>query len=204
MAIPESHPAAPRDESELLQRLRAGDSVAFEELVRTDGPRLLAAAQRILGSEAEAQDALQEALISAFRRLDQFEGGSKLSTWLHRIVINASLMRLRQRRRQAEVSIDDLLPAFSSEGFRTERPSRWTPPDAALARAEVREKVRTRIEQLPADYRDVIILRDIEQLDTQATAEALQIAPGAVKTRLHRARQALRALLADDFASETL
>lgn len=184
------------DEGALLSALRAGDSAAFEFLVRDRGPRLLSVARRFLRNEQDAQDALQEAFLAAFRGLDGFRSGSSLSTWLHRIMVNACLMKLRSRRQKAEEPIDAFLPRFLTDGHHVRRPVPWQQPAEALVeRREVREFVRACIDRLPESHRTVLLLRDIEDLDTAETARLLGIEEGAVKTRLHRARQALRGLL---------
>jgi len=191
------------DERALLARLRAGDEAAYEELVRTHGGRLLAVARRFLPQEDDAHDAVQDAFLNAFRGVDRFEGEARLSTWLHRIVVNASLMKLRTRRRKPEQSIDDLLPGWQADGH-PERPAQPWRTDAleATQRSELRRLVLEKIQALPEGYRNVLMLRDIEDLDTEETAEAMGISPGAVKTRLHRARQALRGLLEPHLAGE--
>ncbi len=178
----------------LLTRLRAGDERAFEELVRTHGGRMLATAQRLLRDEDAARDAVQDAFLCAFRALPRFEGGSLLSTWLHRIVVNAALMKLRTRRRHPEAAIDDLLPSFDATGHRVEEPAA-PHAEGALVRAELRVAVRACIDRLPESYRTVLVLRDIEELDTDETSRQLGLSREAVKTRLHRARQALKTLL---------
>lgn len=187
---------SPPDDLALVERLRAGEDAAYEELVRTYGGRLLAVARRFLSSEDDARDALQDAFLNAFRSIDRFEGHAKLSTWLHRIVVNACLMRLRTRRRKPETSIEDLLPNWQEDGH-PERPASAWRTDAleALQRSELQALVLEKIQLLPDGYRNVLMLRDIEDLDTEETAEAMGISQGAVKTRLHRARQALRELL---------
>ena len=184
-------------ESALVARLQAGDALAFGELVRAQGPRMLAVARRLLRSDDDAADAVQEAFISAFRAIGNFEGGAKLSTWLHRIVVNASLMRLRNRTRHPEISIDELLPRFVEDGQHIDEPREWRSPEPldALERRETRTLVRGLIDRLPSDYRTVLLLRDIEGLDTKETAELLGVTPNAAKIRLHRARLALRTLL---------
>jgi RNA polymerase sigma-70 factor (ECF subfamily) len=162
---------------------------------------MLAVARRILGNDDDAGDAVQEAFLSAFRSLDRFEGGSKLSTWLHRITVNASLMKLRRDRRKPMRAIEDLLPQFSDAGRRATWNRGVPTGDEVLRSEETRALVRRKIDELPDDYRIVLVLRDIEGLDTQQTATYLDITPAAVKTRLHRARQALRTLLAEELAS---
>jgi RNA polymerase sigma-70 factor (ECF subfamily) len=188
-------PPAP-DETRLLERLRANDDAAYEELVRTHAGPLLAVSRRFLNSEEDAQDAVQNAFIAAFRSLDRFAGESRLSTWLHRIVINTSLMALRTRKRRPEESLDALLPRFTEQGVIVGPVREWKgTPEAVLQRQEARLKVREAIRRLPDLHRTVILLRDIEELDTAETARLLKITPNAVKIRLHRARQALRTLL---------
>jgi RNA polymerase sigma-70 factor (ECF subfamily) len=145
---------------------------------------------------------VQDAFLSAFRSLDRFDEQAALGTWLHRIVVNAALTKLRSRRRHPEKPIEELLPAFLADGHQA-RPSRnWPDPSAALQRGETRDSVRRHIDELPEDYRTVLLLRDIEGMDTDETARLLGLTPGAVKTRLHRARQALRALLEPEFCGD--
>jgi RNA polymerase sigma-70 factor (ECF subfamily) len=140
---------------------------------------------------------VQEAFLNAFKSIDRFEGGSLLSTWLHRILVNVSLMKLRTRKRRPEESLDHLLPAFLDDGHFVERfQSSSEPADVRLGRIEEQEAVRQAIDQLPDHYRTVLLLRDIEGMETAEVASQLGISPNAVKLRLHRARQALRTLLA--------
>src|SRR5262245_7952313 len=184
------------DQRALLAALRAGDEAAFETIVRLYGGRLLAVARRLTRNDADAQDVLQSAYLSAFRALDHFTGSCQLSTWLHRIVVNAALMKLRSRRRKPEESIDALLPAFELDGHHVERFTEWNAQaDALLERRETRATVRACVDQLPENYRTVLLLRDIEELSTDEVAETLGMTPMAVKVRLHRARQALSTLL---------
>jgi RNA polymerase sigma-70 factor, ECF subfamily len=181
---------------QLVRRLKAGDADAFEDLVRSVGGRLLAAARRLVGDEDAARDVVQTAFLSAFRAMQTFDGKSQLTTWLHRIVINAALMRIRARRRKPEQSITDLLPAFDEEGRHAHPVTPWPEsPESALARQETQALVRSAIAALPEKYRTVLLLRDIEELSTREAAEALRISDNAVKLRLHRARQALATLI---------
>ena len=194
-------PFAP--DSDLLRCLRAGDEQAYEVLVRQYSGRMLAVARRLLGRGDESADAVQEAFCSAFQAIDRFEGVSALSTWLHRIVVNACLMKLRSRSRRPTVSIGDVLPAFDETGHHVQPVAQWSEePCNRLERAETQKQVRACIDLLPDDHRLVLLLRDIEELDTEQTAEVLGISVPAVKTRLHRARQALRSLLEPLFASQ--
>jgi RNA polymerase sigma-70 factor (ECF subfamily) len=188
-------------EADLVARLQAGDPEAFEELVRTYGGRLLSVARRFVRNEADAQDIVQAAYLSAFRSLAQFERSCQLSTWLHRIVVNTALMKLRTRRRKPEGSIELLLPSFQEDGHHVEQFSEWgASADVLLEREETRATVRACIQQLPDNYRQVLLLRDIEELNTQEVAQMLEMTPTAVKVRLHRARQALSTLLRKEYA----
>jgi RNA polymerase sigma-70 factor (ECF subfamily) len=203
--LSQTNPAVPGvDERALIARLRAGENAAFEQLIRAYGGRLLAVARRFLPVEEDARDAVQEAFTSAFRSIERFEGNARLSTWLHRIVVNAALMKLRTRRRKPEQSIEDLLPGFLEDGH-LERPvSPWRKSGLErLELDELRVVMHEKIQALPESYRNVLLLRDIEELDTQETAELMGISEGAVKTRLHRARLALRELLEPHFREES-
>jgi len=189
-------------ETTLVESLRRGDEPAFEELLRTHSGRLLAVTRRLLNNEEDARDAVQDAFLSAYRSIDRFDGQASLGTWLHRIAVNAALTRLRTRRRHPEKPIEELLPTFQEDGHQTRPVRDWPDPSAALQSEEAREAVRRHIDELPADYRTVLLLRDIEGMDTEETARMLGLSAGAVKTRLHRARQALRTLLESDFCGD--
>ena len=189
------------DEGALLAGLRARADDAFEKLVRAYGGRMLSVAQRFMRNEEDARDVVQEAFISAFRSIDRFQGEARISTWLHRIVVNAALMKLRTRRRSPEQPIDPLLPTFLEDGHPTHPGREWSENCLqALERRETRKFVRSCVDKLPETYRTVLLLRDIEELDTEAVAKILEISANAVKIRLHRARQALRTLLDPRFA----
>lgn len=195
-------PAEREEEAGLVRALRAGDEAAFEKLVRQYSGAMLRTARRLMRNEDDARDAVQEAFLSAFRSIDRFRAASKLSTWLHRIVVNAALMKLRSRRRKPELSIDELLPKFLPDGHQVRDTLEWSEPYRNLERRETHALVRQGIDQLPASYRTVLILRDIEELGTEETAKMLEVTPNAVKIRLHRARQALRTLLDPHFRGE--
>jgi RNA polymerase sigma-70 factor (ECF subfamily) len=190
-------------QARLLESLRRGDEQAFAELVRSNSGRMLAVARRILKDDDEAHDAMQEAFLQAFRAIDRFQGDALLSTWLHRITVNACLMRLRHRKRHPELAIEELLPQFDDSGHRIDDGVSWT--DDVVGRmqsAQLQKVVRDGIDRLPENYRTVLVLRDIEGLSTEEAAQALGIRPEAAKMRLHRARQALRTLLGPHFVEE--
>lgn len=194
----------PAADADLLSRLRAGDEDAFAQFVRQYWGRVLKLAQGFLHNEEDAADAVQEAFLSAFKALDRFEGTSSLGTWLHRIVVNACLIKIRSKARRRTCSIDLLLPTFDETGHHAQPVSPWAETGLArLARDETQAYVRRCIQQLPDDYRTVLVMRDIDELDTEQTAAILGLNPGAVKTRLHRARQALRTLLSPFMSSDS-
>lgn len=183
-------------EARLVRRLQAGEDAAFRELVAQHGGRMLAAAQRILGDRAAAEDCLQEAFLSAFSAIGRFEARAKLGTWLHRITINAALMRLRKEKRARDAGIESLLPDFDADDCRIE--PLWQLDKSVedlLAEDETRKFVQSKIRELPETHRIVLMLRDIEDMDTREAAEVLGITESAVKVRLHRARAALKRLL---------
>jgi RNA polymerase sigma-70 factor (ECF subfamily) len=192
---------AREDERALVAALQAGDEAAYERLVRSHAGRMLRVARRLLADEEDARDAVQEAFGAVFRSIGSFAGEARLATWMHRIVVNAALMKLRSRRRRPEEPIDPLLPAFDWDGHRVTpagsaaAAAAGSAPDAAAERNELRQLVQSAIDRLPERYRTVLVLRDIEDLDTGEVAELLGVGTGVVKTRLHRARQALRTLL---------
>src|SRR5260370_3222728 len=184
------------DEAGMLARMQAGDDDAFEACVRAHCARLQVVARRILQNEEDARDAVQDALLSAFKGIGSFQGQSRLGTWLHRIVVNAALGRLRSRRRHPERSIEELLPHFGDDEHQIDPPAPWkAASETIVQQKESRELVGRCISQLPEIYRTVLLLRDIEGLDTEETAHIPATSPGVVKTRLHRPRQALRSLL---------
>ena len=171
------------------------DIINYDELVRDNIGWMLALARRLCGSH-EAEDAVQDAFISALRGLSGFDQRSSTKTWLHRITVNACLMRLRRRRRLAEQPIDDTLPEFDQNQCRIEAPwSQLLSLDEITHNEGLRSIVRQNIEQLPDNYRAILVLRDIEGYTTEQTAKVLALSESNVKVRLHRARQTLKARL---------
>lgn len=167
---------------------------AFAALVAGGAPRLRAIAHQFFRCEADRDDAIQDALVLALQHRDSFAGKASLGTWLHRIVVNCCLMKLRSRTRRRtssfdELRFDDCPPAACQADVEDDC------SHERLSRDELREQVRACIRQLPPQHREIIQLRDIEEFDTEQTAELLGISRVAVKTRLHRARRALRQLL---------
>lgn len=195
-----TEPVSTSNEADLLGKLRDGDQNAYAVVVNHYGPQLLAVASRFFKGPQDRDDAVQDAFISAFKAIDKFDGNSRLATWLHRITVNACLMKLRSRSRRPDTSIDEMLPQFDNTGHHVKSVAYWDQDGFdRLAREESCKQVRECIDRLPEAYREVLLLRDIEGLDTLETAAQLGCTEANVKTRLHRARLALRTLLAPHF-----
>lgn len=181
---------------DLVTALRGGDEAAFERLVRGHGVRLLATGERILRDRSLAEDALQETFIAVHKNIGGYQERGSFQGWLHRIMVNQCLLRLRIIKRKNEGSIDALLPEFDGNNCRVEAP--WTTlrsPEEILNDAQSRDILRSKIDELPEIYRTVLLLRGIEDLSIAEIAEALDITEGTTKVRLHRARAALKNLL---------
>jgi len=179
--------------------------ISAETLVRDNIGWMMVVAQRLLIDRSLAEDAVQDALISALKHLDDFEERAKLKTWLHRITVNAALMKLRKIKRRAEQSIDLYQPEFDQNECRIEAP--WTQVKSVediLENEQRRTQVRSAIAQLPDDYRIVLLLRDIEGYSTSEVTAWLDISAHNVKIRLHRARAALKKLIEPVLRGEVL
>ena len=184
-------------ETALLRQLRSGVKPVTEGFVREHAGWMLALAQRYVRDASLAEDCVQEAFLQAFRSIGKFEGRSALKSWLHRIVINTALMKLRARRYAIEQPVEEFLPHIDRDCCRMQ--ASWTDmatPHEILERKEARDLVVAKMMELPDSYRIVLLLRDIEGMSTEETAKALAMTEGAVKVRLHRARAAFKALVA--------
>ena len=163
---------------------------------------MLAVARRMLRDEEAARDTVQEAMLSAVRGLKNFDGHARLSTWLHRIVVNAALMRIRARQRKPEMSIEPLLPRFAEDGHHAEAVTSWADSaEQLIERQETQAMVRAAIAELPESYRVIVMMRDIDGMSTEEAAAAFGITENALKLRLHRARLALGTILKRRMAS---
>lgn len=186
------------EELSLVEACKAGDAAAFEQLVKRHSARVFSIAQHITHHREDAEDVVQDAFLKAFRNLDQFRGNSQFSTWLIRITVNESLMKLRKQRRHAEVSLEGYLQTDDSPvAFQLED---WAPnPEELYRESELRAILKSELQELSTSLRVVFVLRDIQELSTEETAEVLQLTPVAVKARLWRARLRLRERLTRHF-----
>jgi RNA polymerase sigma-70 factor (ECF subfamily) len=183
----------------LVSLAAAGDGAAFTELVARHQERVYALAMRLLRDAAEAEEVVQEVFITALEKIPSFRGEAAFGTWLHRVAANAALMRLRRRRRAPDglgaEPVEDLLPRFDAQGqLVVQGPSHdWAKrADEQLSDQQIRRAVADAVQNLPDDYRIVFLLRDVEELSSEEMAEVLGVSVAAVKSRLHRARLALR------------
>lgn len=190
-----NNPAGTMREQELIAQVQRGHNDLFYELVRPYERRVYAAALAILRNEADAEDVAQEAMLKALANIRQFRAEARFSTWLIQITVNEALMR---RRRERNVVMEGIEDHRDEEGEYTPRDfADWREiPSEALERKEVRQKLAQALATLDRKYREVFVLRDMEQLNIQETAEVLGISIASVKTRLLRARLMLRDLLA--------
>ena len=188
--------------AELAAQAARGDHAAFEALMRRYNRMLFRTARAILRDDAEAEDALQEAYLQAYRALGTFRGDAELSTWLARIVANEALQRLRKHARRAEIV--PLQPAADAELEQVSDTQADKAPELGAARAEMRRLLESQIDALPDAYRAVFMLRAVEELSVEETAAVLHLEPATVRTRLFRARSMLREALAQkiDLACE--
>jgi RNA polymerase sigma-70 factor (ECF subfamily) len=183
----------------LLERIRAGDMSACDECVRQHAEGVYRLALRLTRNEAEAEDVMQDAFLSAFKGIDKFDGRSSLRTWLYRIAYNAAVMRLR-RRKPVHVSLDEAADP-QDQSMMPQAFYDWSSlPNRELEKEEVREEMERAIGELPPKLRAVFVMRELEDLSTEETARALEVTEEAVKTRLHRARLWLRERLTAYFA----
>jgi len=189
----------PSMDQDLVSRAAAGDLPAFGELVSRHQDRVYGLAFHLLRDAAEAEEVVQETFLVALEKLSTFRGDAAFGTWLHRVAANAALMRMRKRQRAPDrlgaEPVEELLPHFDSQGHLVlQGPAHdWSKrADEQLSDRQIRRSIADAVQNLPGDYRIVFLLRDVEGLSSEAMAELLGITVAAVKSRLHRARLALR------------
>jgi len=179
------------DEAPFVAQARKGDDRAFAELVKRYEAKIFRLAQHITQNREDAEDVLQETFLRAYEHLDQFQGNSKFYTWIVRIAVNQALMKLRRRRTDKSVSLDESID--TGEDTVTREIAAWDEdPEQRFSREELGEILDSAIQTLAPAYRSVFLLRDVDDLSTEETAEALGLSVPAVKSRLLRARLQLR------------
>ena len=181
-------------DEELVSRARTKDYAAFEELVGRYEDKIFRLAFRFVRNETEAKEIVQDTFLLVWRKLDTFKGDSQFGSWLYRVATNTALMRLRAQRRHPEISTEELpVDYLDNYGQLPAAGENWAKrPDDELQSDELRRRIQNAVDALPEIYRTVFLIRDVEGLSTEETAEVLEISIPTVKTRLHRARLALR------------
>jgi len=188
------------DELALVQAAKRGDLEAFSQLVNQYDRNVFRIAQHITHNEEDAQDVVQDAFLKAYQNLEQFQGNSKFYTWLVRIAVNEALMKLRKRRTDRTVSLDE--DVETEDGAMPREVADWSPnPEQLYGQSELGDILKKTVQGLPPGFRTVFVLRDVEGLSTEETAEMLGLSVPAVKSRLLRARLQLRERLARYFKS---
>lgn len=191
----------PVTDEELVTRARAKDFGAFEQLVDRYEDKVYRLAFRFVRNETDAKEIVQDTFLSVWRKLDTFKGDSQFGSWVYRVAANAALMRLRSQRRHPEVSTEELPIDFLDTYGQIPTPGdNWARrPDDELQSGELRGRIQAAVDDLPEIYRTVFLIRDVEGLSTEETADVLGISVPTVKTRLHRARLALREAISKYF-----
>ena len=190
----ESNAAVVVSDEDLVARARTKDFAAFEELVDRYEDKIFRLAFRFVRNETEAKEIVQDTFLLVWRKQDTFKGDSQFGSWLYRVATNTALMRLRAQRRHPEISTEELpIDYLDNYGQLPPAGENWAKrPDDELQSDELRRRIQKAVDELPEIYRTVFIIRDVEGLSTEETAEVLEISIPTVKTRLHRARLALR------------
>ena len=187
-------------EEQLVKNLQLGKSESFEQLANLYQKKIYALSFNLTRNAMDSEDVTQEVLLTLFRKIHTFQGRSAFSSWVYRITLNATYMKLRSRKKERSISIEELLPSFNGSGFQQEKIRDWSEnTESLLFDNEVRETIQKAVSLLPDKERIVFLLRDVEGLSTENVSEVLELTVPAVKSRLHRARLFLRKKLANYF-----
>lgn len=187
-------------EERLVRELQAGKKEVFDEIANLYQRKIYSLSFNLTRNQMDAQDITQDVLLTIFKKIDTFQGKSAFSSWVYRITLNASYMKLRSRKKEQYVSLDDALPSFNGAGFQKEKIRDWSEStESALFVNETREVIERAVEQLPEKEKVVFLLRDVDGLSTEKVGEILDLSVPAVKSRLHRARLFLRKKLSNYF-----
>ena len=187
-------------ENELVRTLQEGNLDAFDKLAELYQKKIYGLSFNLTRNAMDAQDITQEVLLTLFKKINTFQGRSAFSSWVYRITLNAAYMKLRSKKKEPNVSLDDLLPSYNSSGFQKDKIQDWSEnTDSLLFSNETREIIQKAVDQLPEKEKVVFILRDVDGLSTEKVSEILDLTIPAVKSRLHRARLFLRKKLSNYF-----
>jgi RNA polymerase sigma-70 factor, ECF subfamily len=187
-------------EEALVRDFQRGDLEAYDKIANIYQKKIYGLSFNLTRNQMDAQDVTQEVLLTLFRKIHTFQGKSAFSSWVYRITLNASYMKLRSKKKEPNVSIDELMPSFNGAGFQQEKIQDWSEStESLLFTNETRDVIRKAIDLLPEKEKVVFLLRDIEGLSTEKAGEILDLTVPAVKSRLHRARLFLRKKLSSYF-----
>jgi len=187
-------------EEVLVRELQAGNLEAYDKIAELYQKKIYALSFNLTRNQMDAQDITQEVLLTIYKKVDTFQGKSAFSSWVYRITLNAAYMRLRSKKKEPNVSLDDLLPSYNGAGFQQEKIQDWSEnTESLLFDNETKETIQKAVDQLPEKEKVVFILRDVEGLSTEKVSEILDLTVPAVKSRLHRARLFLRKKLSHYF-----
>ncbi len=191
---------AKAEEEQLVKDLQAGKTESFERLATLFQKKIYALSFNLTRNAMDSEDVTQEVLLTLFKKIHTFQGKSAFSSWVYRITLNATYMKLRSRKKDQNISIEELLPSFNGSGFQQEKIQDWSEnTESLLFDNETRETIQKAVDLLPEKEKIVFLLRDVEGLSTEKVGEILELTVPAVKSRLHRARLFLRKKLANYF-----
>ena len=187
-------------EEALVRDLQNGNLDAYDKLAEIYQKKIYGLSFHLTRNQMDAQDVTQEVLLTLFRKINMFQGKSAFSSWVYRIAVNASYMKLRSKKKEPNVSIDELMPSFNSAGFQQEKIQDWSEnTESLLFTKETRDVINKAVDLLPEKEKVVFLLRDVEGLSSEKAGEILDLTVPAVKSRLHRARLFLRKKLSNYF-----
>jgi RNA polymerase sigma-70 factor, ECF subfamily len=187
-------------EEALVRDFQGGDLEAYDKIAEIYQKKIYGLSFNLTRNQMDAQDVTQEVLLTLFRKIHTFQGKSAFSSWVYRITLNASYMKLRSKKKEPNVSIDELMPSFNGAGFQQEKIQDWSEnTESLLFTNETRDVISKAVDLLPEKEKVVFLLRDIEGLSTEKASEILDLTVPAVKSRLHRARLFLRKKLSSYF-----
>ncbi len=191
---------AKAEEEQLVKDLQAGKTESFERLATLFQKKIYALSFNLTRNAMDSEDVTQEVLLTLFKKIHTFQGKSAFSSWVYRITLNATYMKLRSRKKDQSISIEELLPSFNGSGFQQEKLQDWSEnTESLLFDNETRETIQKAVDLLPDKEKVVFLLRDVEGLSTEKVSEILELTIPAVKSRLHRARLFLRKKLTNYF-----
>ena len=187
-------------EEDLVRKFQGGDLEAFDKLAQIYQKKVYGLSFNLTRNQMDAQDVAQEVLLTIYRKIHTFQGKSAFSSWVYRVTLNATYMKLRSKKKEPKISIEDMLPSFNSSGYQQEKIQDWSEnTESLLFSNETKSVIKKAVDQLPEKEKVVFILRDVEGLSTEKVGEILDLTIPAVKSRLHRARLFLRKKLSGYF-----